>query len=121
MTVQHRHQSSQRTRAETRLEPFDSLRRQRNFRDEHDSSATFFQRVRQGAEDYIGLQTLKAVVLAAIAWAIMAAVGLHNALFLAFLTLLVAYIPIVGPAAAVVFPTLLAYVWLTGQLLAHPH
>jgi AI-2 transport protein TqsA len=67
-----------------------------------------FQRVRQGAEDYIGLQTLKAVVLAGIAWAVMAAVGLHNALFLAFLTLLVAYIPIVGPAAAVVFPTLLA-------------
>lgn len=67
-----------------------------------------FQRVRQGAEDYIGLQTLKAVVLAGIAWIIMAAFGLHNAMFLAFLTLLVAYIPIVGPAAAVVLPTILA-------------
>ena len=67
-----------------------------------------FQRVRQGAEDYIGLQTLKAVVLAALAWAIMAGFGLHNAMFLAFLTLLVAYIPIVGPAAAVVLPTILA-------------
>jgi AI-2 transport protein TqsA len=67
-----------------------------------------FQRVRQGAEDYIGLQTLKAVVLAIIAWIIMTAFGLHNALFLAFLTLLVAYIPIIGPAAAVVLPTMLA-------------
>ncbi|HEY3812795.1 MAG TPA: AI-2E family transporter [Caulobacteraceae bacterium] len=67
-----------------------------------------FQRVRQGAEDYIGLQTLKAVVLAVLAWIIMTALGLHNALFLAFLTLLVAYIPIIGPAAAVVLPTLLA-------------
>ena len=67
-----------------------------------------FQRVRQGAEDYIGLQTLKAVVLAGIAWIIMAAFGLHNAMFLAFLTLLVAYIPIIGPAAAVVLPTMLA-------------
>jgi AI-2 transport protein TqsA len=67
-----------------------------------------FQRVRQGAEDYIGLQTLKAVVLAVIAWIIMTAFGLHNALFLAFLTLLVAYIPIIGPAAAVVLPTILA-------------
>ena len=67
-----------------------------------------FQRVRQGAEDYIGLQTLKAVVLAVIAWAVMAALGLHHAIFLAFLILLVAYIPIIGPAAAVVIPTLLA-------------
>ncbi|HWE46922.1 MAG TPA: AI-2E family transporter [Caulobacteraceae bacterium] len=66
------------------------------------------QRVRQSTEDYIGLQTLKAVVLAVIAWGIMAAFGLHNAIFLAFLILLVAYIPIIGPAAAVVVPTVLA-------------
>jgi predicted PurR-regulated permease PerM len=67
-----------------------------------------FARVRQSTEDYIGLQTLKAVALAAISWAIMAALGLHNATLLAFLVLLVAYVPILGPAAAVVIPTILA-------------
>jgi predicted PurR-regulated permease PerM len=67
-----------------------------------------FTRVRKGAEDYIGLQTLKAVVLAGVSWVIMASLGLHNAELLAFLVLLVAYIPILGPAAAVVVPTILA-------------
>ena len=43
-----------------------------------------------------------------ISWAIMAGLGLDNALFLAFLVFLAAYVPILGPAAAVVFPTLLA-------------
>ncbi len=67
-----------------------------------------FSKVRQGAEDYIGLQTLKAAALALIAFGIMSALGLHNAAFLAFLVLLVAYVPILGPAAAVVVPVLLA-------------
>jgi predicted PurR-regulated permease PerM len=67
-----------------------------------------FSKVRKGAEDYIGLQTLKAVALALVSFGIMAALGLHNAAFLAFLVLLVAYVPILGPAAAVVVPVLLA-------------
>lgn len=67
-----------------------------------------FQRVRAGAESYVGLQTFKAILLATTAWVIMALLGLQNALFLAFLVFLGAYIPILGPAAAVVFPTLLA-------------
>jgi AI-2 transport protein TqsA len=69
-----------------------------------------FDRVRSGAEDYIGLQTFKAVALALAAWAVMAALGLHSAMFLAFLILLVAYIPILGPAAAVVVPVILAII-----------
>ncbi len=67
-----------------------------------------FERVRTGAESYVGLQTFKAILLASTAWVIMALLGLQNALFLAFLVFLGAYIPILGPAAAVVAPTMLA-------------
>jgi AI-2 transport protein TqsA len=66
-----------------------------------------FIRVRSGAESYVGLQTFKALMLGAISYAIMAAFGLQNALFLAFLVFLGAYVPILGPAAAVIFPSVL--------------
>lgn len=68
------------------------------------------ERVRAGAESYVGLQTFKAVMLAAFSYCIMALLGLHNAPFLAFLILLVAYVPLIGPAAGVVVPVLLALV-----------
>ena len=67
-----------------------------------------FIRVRDGAESYVGLQTFKAVLLAGTAWVILASFGLENALFLAFLVFLGAYVPILGPAAAVIAPSLLA-------------
>ncbi len=67
-------------------------------------------RVRSGAESYIGLQTFKAVMLAAFSYCIMAVAGLHNAPFLAFLVLLAAYVPLIGPALAVVVPTFLGLV-----------
>jgi predicted PurR-regulated permease PerM len=67
-----------------------------------------FLRVRDGAENYVGLQTFKAALLGLISYVIMAAFGLQNALFLAFLVFLGAYVPILGPAAAVIFPSVLA-------------
>jgi predicted PurR-regulated permease PerM len=69
-----------------------------------------FVRVRDGAENYVGLQTFKAVLLAVTAWIVMAVLGLDNAVFLAFLVFLGAYVPILGPAAAVIAPSLLAAV-----------
>jgi AI-2 transport protein TqsA len=68
-----------------------------------------FQRVRRGTEDYIAIQTFKAAVMAAISYGLMAALGLHHAAFLAFLIFLGAYIPLLGAAAAVIIPVLLAF------------
>jgi AI-2 transport protein TqsA len=67
-----------------------------------------FNRVRSASEQYIGLQTFKATLVASLAWGIMAAVGVDNALFLAFLLFLASFIPIVGGIAGALIPALLA-------------
>ena len=67
-----------------------------------------FSRVRSASEQYIGLQTLKAVLIATVAWAIMALLGLSNAEFLAFILFLGSYIPIVGGFVAAIVPSLIA-------------
>jgi AI-2 transport protein TqsA len=67
-----------------------------------------FQRVRLGAESYVGLQAFKGALLALVFWAVMRVTGLDNALFLAFLVFLASFIPIIGPAAAVALPVLLS-------------
>ena len=66
-----------------------------------------FQRVRLGAESYVGLQAFKGGLLALVFWAVMRVTGLDNALFLAFLVFLASFIPIIGPAAAVILPVIL--------------
>ena len=68
-----------------------------------------FHRVRSGAESYIGIQTIKALMLGLISFGIMAGVGLHHAIFLAFLIFMAAYIPLLGAAAAVIVPVVLAF------------
>ncbi|MDB5458268.1 MAG: hypothetical protein JWO72_9 [Caulobacteraceae bacterium] len=67
-----------------------------------------FRRVRAGTESYIALQAFKGVLLGAVFFAVMKVFGLENAVFLAFLVFLASFIPILGPAAAVVVPVLLA-------------
>jgi predicted PurR-regulated permease PerM len=67
-----------------------------------------FRRVRKGTERYVGLQAFKGLLLSTIFWVVMRAFGLHNAVFLAFLVFLASFIPILGPAAAVVAPVALA-------------
>jgi predicted PurR-regulated permease PerM len=66
-----------------------------------------FQRVRTGTESYIGLQAFKGVLLGVVFLVIMKALGLLNALFIAFLVFLASFIPILGPAAAVAAPVVL--------------
>jgi predicted PurR-regulated permease PerM len=66
-----------------------------------------FQRVRLGAENYIGLQALKGVILGFIFWGVLRVFGVHNAIFIGFLAFLASFIPILGPAAAVGVPVLL--------------
>ena len=68
-----------------------------------------FDRVRNGAESYIGIQTIKALMMGIISFGVMTGVGLHHAIFLAFLIFLGAYIPLLGAAAAVLAPVLLGF------------
>jgi AI-2 transport protein TqsA len=73
-----------------------------------------FQRVRVGTESYVGLQAMKGVLLGVIFWVVFRVFGLHNALFLGFLVFLASFIPILGPAAAVAAPVLLAVAQFDG-------
>ena len=50
MRMQHRDERLQFSGTEPRLESFDGLRRQRNFRHEHDGAFALFQRVREGLQ-----------------------------------------------------------------------
>jgi predicted PurR-regulated permease PerM len=67
-----------------------------------------FRRVRKGAERYVLLQAFKGLLLGSLFWVILRAFGMHDALFLSFLVFLASFIPIVGPAAAVLIPVVLA-------------
>jgi predicted PurR-regulated permease PerM len=68
-----------------------------------------FQRVRAGTESYIGLQAMKGVLLGLIFWGVLRLFGSHNAIIIGFLVFLASFIPILGPAAAVGVPVLLAF------------
>ncbi len=87
-----------------------SRKADRMFKTPHgrDHASRIFDAVRNASEQYVGLQTLKAVVLALVGFGIMSAVQLPGALFLAFLIFLAAYVPIVGPLVAAVLPALFA-------------
>jgi predicted PurR-regulated permease PerM len=67
-----------------------------------------FRRVRRGAERYVLLQAFKGLLLGSLFWVILRVFGLSDAIFLSFLVFLASFIPIVGPAAAVVIPVILA-------------
>ena len=67
-----------------------------------------FRRVRKGAERYVLLQAFKGLLLGSLFWVILRVFGLHDAIFLSFLVFLASFIPIVGPAAAVIIPVVLA-------------
>jgi AI-2 transport protein TqsA len=71
-------------------------------------AARVFTRVRSASEQYVGLQTLKAALVAATAFVIMRLIGLSDPLFLALMLFLAAYVPIVGGIAAAVVPALIA-------------
>ena len=67
-----------------------------------------FTRVRVASEQYVGLQTFKALMVAVSALLIMSVVGVKGASFLAFLIFLAAYVPILGGILGTIVPTLVA-------------
>jgi predicted PurR-regulated permease PerM len=88
----------------------------------HRASETF-TRIRNAVEQYLWVQTVGGAMVALGAWAIMAAVGLDNAIFWGFLIFVAGYIPIIGGAVSVLLPPLFALVqfdtyWQAGALFA---
>ncbi len=79
-------------------------------REDRKDAMHVFDRVRLGVEGYIWVQTITGLMIAAGCWAVMEMVGLHNALFWAFLIFLLSYIPVIGGAVAGCGPALFGIV-----------
>lgn len=92
-------------------------------RAERARSVETFNRIRDGIEQYLWVQTVTGLIIAGACWLTMVAVGLDNASFWAFFIFIAAYIPIVGAAVGIAAPPLFALIqfetlWQASVLLA---
>lgn len=71
-------------------------------REERRAIAAAYRAIITSVEQYLWVQTVTGLVIAAASWAAMAAVGLDGATFLAIVIFLACYIPILGAALGVV-------------------
>ena len=69
-----------------------------------------FERIRNGVEQYLYVQTITGLIIAVAAWSVMALIHLDNALFWAFLMFIICYIPVIGGAVAILLPPIFALV-----------
>ena len=81
-----------------------------------------FNRIRDGIESYLWIQTLTGLMIAFASFVLMSILGLDNAFFWAFLIFFLSYIPIVGGAVGIALPPVFALVqfsgfWQAGVLL----
>ena len=67
-----------------------------------------FGRIRSGVESYVWVQTALGVMIAAASAGLMAIAGLQHVLFWAFIIFLANYIPVIGAAIGVLFPSVFA-------------
>ncbi len=67
-----------------------------------------FASVRNAVEQYVRLVTFKALLIAIVAYAVMMALGVRYAYFVAFLVFLSAFVPIIGAFAGAFIPALVA-------------
>ena len=77
-------------------------------RAERQDAMAAFLRMRDAVEQYLWVQTLTGLMVAGLSWIAMAAVGLHDAVFWAFLIFLAVYIPVIGGTFAGIAPPLFA-------------
>jgi predicted PurR-regulated permease PerM len=77
--------------------------------EQRDLAAAVFSRIRRGIERYVWVQTITGLIISALAWGLMAAMGLENALFWAFFILVTSYIPLIGAAAGILGPCVFAF------------
>jgi predicted PurR-regulated permease PerM len=75
----------------------------------HEARAVF-QRIRSGVEGYLWVQAVTGIMICAVAWVLMRAVGLQNAEFWTFVIFVVGFIPILGGAVAGLAPPMFALV-----------
>jgi predicted PurR-regulated permease PerM len=92
-------------------------------REQRHTAVDLFQRVRDSIESYLWIQTVTGAIIAVVSWGVMAAAGLENSVFWAFLIFIVNYVPIVGAIAAIFMPALFALVqfdtyWQAAVILA---
>ena len=80
------------------------------FPDRHEriGAVTVFTRIRDGIERYLWIQTVTGLMLAVASWAAMAALGLSNAVFWAFLIFVASYVPVLGGFVGAILPPLFA-------------
>ena len=83
-------------------------------REERQEAVVAFLRIRDGVEQYLWVQTITGLLIAVTSWGMMAAVGLDNAVFWAFLIFVAGYIPIVGGAIGILAPPLFALLQFPG-------
>jgi predicted PurR-regulated permease PerM len=79
-------------------------------REERHEAMAAFMRIRDSVEQYLWVQTLTGLMHAGLAYAVMAVVGLDNALLWAFLIFIASYIPIIGAFIGVAGPPIFALV-----------
>ncbi len=84
---------------------------------ERDGAMQLFQRIRNGVEQYLWIQTVTGLMIAIAAWVVMMLIGLDNALFWAFLIFIAAYIPILGGAVGCILPPIFALVQFPDSFL----
>lgn len=83
---------------------------------ERERNVMMFQRIRDGVEQYLWIQTVTGLMIAVAAFVVMMLVRLDNAFFWAFLIFLAAYIPILGGAIGCFLPPLFALIQFPDSL-----
>ena len=78
-----------------------------------DASRTF-QRIREGVEGYVWVQTVAGLLIAVPGGVLMAVVGLGHAVFWAFLIFVASYIPVIGGAVGTLLPPVFALLQFPG-------
>ena len=67
-----------------------------------------FNRIRQGVEGYVWVQTVSGLMIAVPAGIVMVVLGLDHAVFWAFLIFVASYIPVIGGAVGTILPPVFA-------------
>ena len=80
----------------------------------YENAREVFVRIRTGVERYVWVQSFAGVLIAGASWALMAVVGLDNALFWSFLIFTFCYVPILGGAIGILIPPIFALVQFGG-------
>jgi len=83
-------------------------------RDSRNDASRIFQRIREGVEGYVWVQTVAGLLIAVPAGILMAIVGLDHAVFWAFLIFVASYIPVIGGAVGTTLPPVFALLQFPG-------